>query len=213
MQFSCNRLLVLAPHTDDAELGCGATISRFLADGMDVHVAAFSTAEDSLPPGSYKTTLLDEFLQSMAILGVPEKNCRAYNYPVRRFASHRQEVLDTMIELRRLFKPDVVLGPASSDIHQDHQVIYAEGLRAFKDMTIFGYELPWNQINFRANAFVIVEQRHVDAKWTALRAYVSQLELGRPYFTEDFIKGLARVRGTQVKTDFAEAFELVKIRI
>lgn len=213
MQFSCNRVLVLAPHTDDAELGCGATISRFLADGIEVHVATFSVAEDSLPSGSHKMRLRDEFLQSMAVLGVPEKRCRVYNYRVRRFSEHRQEVLDTLIELRRIVKPDMVLSPAASDIHQDHQVIYAEALRAFKDITIFGYELPWNQINFCANAFVIVEQLHLDAKWNALRAYVSQLEIGRPYFTEDFIKGLARVRGAQVKTDFAEAFELVKIRI
>ena len=39
------RVLVLAPHTDDAELGCGGTIARLLTDGADVLVAAFSTAE------------------------------------------------------------------------------------------------------------------------------------------------------------------------
>ena len=52
MMNSMRRVLVLAPHTDDAELGCGGTIARLLRDGVDVFVAAFSTAEESLPPGA-----------------------------------------------------------------------------------------------------------------------------------------------------------------
>lgn len=52
-----SRLLVLAPHTDDAELGCGATIARALEEGLTVHVAAFSIAEDSLPPDLPRDTL------------------------------------------------------------------------------------------------------------------------------------------------------------
>lgn len=213
MRLSCKRLLVLAPHTDDAELGCGATMARFLDDGSEVYVAAFSTAEESLPPGSYPTQLRDEFLKSMEILGVPEKNLFIYGHPVRKLAAHRQDVLETLIELRRTIKPDMVIGPAASDVHQDHQVLSAEGLRAFKELTLLGYELPWNHIDFRANAFVTVEQCHIDSKLRALRAYNSQIQLGRPYFAQDFITGLARIRGTQVKADFAEAFELVRIRI
>ena len=45
-------LLVCAPHTDDAELGCGGSMARFLEEGWSVHVAAFSNAEASLPAGS-----------------------------------------------------------------------------------------------------------------------------------------------------------------
>ena len=39
-----NRVLVLAPHTDDGELGCGGTISRMVEEGREVYYAAFSTA-------------------------------------------------------------------------------------------------------------------------------------------------------------------------
>ena len=46
------RILVLAPHTDDAELGCGASIVRMLENDREVYIAAFSTAEESLPPGA-----------------------------------------------------------------------------------------------------------------------------------------------------------------
>lgn len=63
-------MLVLAPHTDDAELGCGATIARALEEGVTVHVAAFSIAEDSLPPDVPPDTLEHEFRAAMATMGV-----------------------------------------------------------------------------------------------------------------------------------------------
>jgi len=61
------RLLVLAPHTDDAELGCGGTIARLLEAGTEVYVVALSTADDSLPPGAPPTTLAHEFGQAMQL--------------------------------------------------------------------------------------------------------------------------------------------------
>ena len=45
------RILVLAPHTDDGELGCGAAIARFVEQGAEVHYVAFSTAKESVPKG------------------------------------------------------------------------------------------------------------------------------------------------------------------
>ena len=39
------RILVLAPHTDDGEFGCGGSIARFASEGNEVHYVAFSAAE------------------------------------------------------------------------------------------------------------------------------------------------------------------------
>ena len=206
-------ILAVAPHTDDAELGCGATLVRALEEHAEVHVLVFSTVEDSVPAGQPPTLLRDEFLDSMRTLGVPPDRLQVEGYPVRRLNSHRQEVLDTLIAVRRRIGPDIVLAPASSDVHQDHQVVHQECLRAFKDLTLLGYENPWNHVTFSANAFVTLEERHIDAKWEALQAYRSQLEMGRPYFTRSFIEGLATVRGVQVHAPYAEAFEAVRVRI
>lgn len=207
------RVLVLAPHTDDAELGCGGTIARMIEEHVDVHVAVFSTAEESLPPGSHPGTLKREFLEAMPQLGVPTSNLVVFEYPVRRLSYHRQEVLEELVKLRRTLVPDLVLLPSGSDVHQDHQVVYAEGMRAFRDASILGYELPWNHVTFSAQAFVVLERRHLDLKWKALQAYRSQLELRRPYFCKEFIDSLARVRGTQVRAEYAEVYEVVRVRL
>jgi LmbE family N-acetylglucosaminyl deacetylase len=206
------RLLVLAPHTDDAELGCGGTIARMLEEGVQVTVAAFSSAQESLPADMQPDTLKLEFLSAMKTLGVPDANAIVFDYPVRKLSYHRQEVLEDLVALRRRVQPDAVFLPAGTDLHQDHQVLFNEGLRAFKELTVLGYELPWNHIDFSAQAFFHLERRHVDAKLATLQAYASQIRLQRPYFTAEFVEGLARVRGVQVKCDFAEAFQVLRLR-
>lgn len=206
-------VLVLAPHTDDAELGCGASIARFTEEGSVVFVAVFSSAEESLPVGSPRDLLKQEFYRAMPLLGVKKSNTAVYGYQVRRLSYFRQEVLEEMIKLKKQIHPGMVLLPSGQDVHQDHQVIHMEGLRAFKDTTILGYELPWNHVTFSSQAFIVVKEHHLDKKCQALNEYKSQLELERAYFTRDFLLGLARVRGTQIKETYAEAFDVVRIKI
>ena len=206
------KVLILAPHTDDAELGCGGSMARFLEMGLDIYVAAFSTARASLPPGSDPDLLKNEFEKAMGTLDIPSDHLFIYDYKVRKLNYFRQEVLEELVKLRNSLHPDMVLLPSGSDLHQDHQVVYNEGLRAFKDITVWGYELPWNHITFSAQAFVTLEPRHLEAKWNALQAYESQIQKGRNYFKRSFIEGLANVRGVQVKAEYAEAFEVIRLK-
>jgi N-acetylglucosamine malate deacetylase 1 len=211
--FSDGAILFVSPHADDAELGCGGTIARALEEGADVHVLVFSTAEESRPRGTAPTVLRDEFLAAMSVLGVPSANLQVEGFPVRLLSAHRQEVLEELIRVRARIQPSVIFAPASTDVHQDHEVVHAECLRAFKDLTMWGYELPWNHVGFDANAFVRLERRHLDAKWEALQRYRTQFDLGRSYFSLEFIESLARVRGTQIRVPYAEAFEVERIRV
>jgi LmbE family N-acetylglucosaminyl deacetylase len=207
-----SHVLVLSAHTDDAELGCGGTIARLLANGAVVSVVAFSSAQESLPQGSNGDRLRCEFHRAMTMLGVEPKRAFVHRYPVRRLSHHRQEVLEELVKLKRQLAPEVVFVTASTDVHQDHQVLYGEAVRAFRDITVWGYELPWNHITFSAQAFVELERDHLDRKWASLQAYESQIELQRSYFSKDFIYGLARVRGEQVKAEYAEAFEVIRVK-
>lgn len=207
------RVLVLSPHTDDAELGCGGTMARWIDEGAEVFTAAFSTAEKSLPPGSPAGRLKDECDRSLDEIGVPRDNRFVFDYPVRELGYHRQEVLEQMVRLHRELEPEVVLAPSGADLHQDHAVVHDECVRVFRHLTVMGYELPWNHITFPTQAFVVLTEQHIRRKWAALTKYESQLELERPYFRYDFIESMARVRGVQVKTEFAEAFEMIRIRL
>jgi len=79
-----------------------------------------------------------------------------------------------LIRSRAEFDPQLVLLPNSHDIHQDHQVIHQEGVRAFKHRSILGYELPWNNLTSTSNYHVAVESAHLEAKLAALQCYSSQ---------------------------------------
>ena len=204
-------ILILAPHTDDGELGCGGTIAKFIEDGKKVFCAAFSIAEDSVPMGFAKDALEKEFINAMKVLGVEQKNIFIYKYKVRHFPTFRQDILEDIVKLRKLISPDLVFVPSPNDIHQDHQVVTQEGLRVFKKISILGYELPWNNIVFESRSFVKLERRHIEKKIQALQSYETQKH--RSYLNEDFIWGLARTRGTQFENDYAESFEVLRIII
>ena len=206
------RFLMLAPHTDDVELGCGGTIARFLENDAEIHVAVFSSAEKSVPAGFPKTAIRDEFYKAMLTLGIPKENLTVYNYEVRTLSYHRQEVLEELVSLKKKLNPDMVFLPSSEDLHQDHETLFNEGLRAFKDTTLWGYELPWNTITFPTRGFVTLEDRHIRKKWKALKAYKTQFSMKRPYFTLDYVRGIAKVRGIQVKAKYAEAFDIIRTK-
>jgi N-acetylglucosamine malate deacetylase 1 len=203
------RILVLAPHTDDGEFGCGASLARFLAEGHDVHYVAFSDAEKSVPAGLPPDILRDEVACATNVLGIPSKNLRVLDFEVRTFPAFRQEILEAMVKLNAELDPSMVFLPSSNDTHQDHQTVSAEGFRAFKRTSIFGYELPWNNLTFTSSAFIVVDEAHVQAKINALQCYKSQSE--RSYATGDFVRSMAKVRGTQIGVPFAEAFEAIRL--
>lgn len=203
-----HRVLVLAPHTDDGEFGCGGTISRFAESGKDVFYVAFSAAEEAVPKGYANDVLRQEVNEATKILGIRSANLIVLTYPVRQFPLHRQEILDDMIRLGRDIEPDLVLLPSPNDTHQDHQTVASEGFRAYKKTTMLGYELPWNNLTFQTNAFVLLDERDIERKIEALNCYRSQMD--RHYANGEFIRSLARTRGTQIGHDFAEVFDAIR---
>ena len=199
---------VLAPHTDDGELGAGGTIAKLIESGANVYYFAFSTAEQSVPNGFPKDILSIEVKNATKKLGIKEKNVIIYNYEVRKLNYARQEILEDLIKYRKKIVPDLVLMPSLNDIHQDHLTIAQEGLRAFKNSTILGYELIWNNLIFSTTSFVKLDEKYIDVKCDALYEYKSQR--GRDYMSKEFIFALAKTRGVQIGAKYAESFEVIR---
>ncbi|MFM7766038.1 MAG: PIG-L deacetylase family protein, partial [Sphingomonadales bacterium] len=64
MQIHNQTILILSPHTDDAELGCGGTIRLLLEQGNQVHIAAFSACRHSVLAGFLEDVLVREIKAS-----------------------------------------------------------------------------------------------------------------------------------------------------
>src|ERR1044072_7434177 len=149
----CRRALVLAPDTDDGEFGCGGTMARLVEEGAEVHYIAFSIATRSLPEGFPPDTLRHVVAAATGELGIAAEHLTVHDFDVRTFPDHRQEILELLIEIWNDWTPDCVFMPSLHDVHQDHQTIAQEGLRAFKRTTVLGYEIPWNNFDFAHQAY------------------------------------------------------------
>jgi len=194
-------ILVLCPHTDDGELGCGGTIAKYAEKGEEIHYIALSVP-------SPKKQLLNELTEATKIIGIPKENIHILNYKWREFYTTRQSILDTFIKIRDKYKPETVYCPATTDTHQDHQVVCNEAVRAFREHTLLGYEIPRNNPYFHTHRFEILTKHHVQKKIKALQAYRSQYE--RSHWKPEHWKATMKLRGIQIGTEWAEAFEVIK---
>ena len=193
------KVLVLEPHADDAAIGCGGTIARLVEEEHTV----WSFICTKRTYGDYIKETTDAF----RLLGVGYYT--PLNYDVRLLVEHRQQILDDLIEMKKAFHPDIVLLPSPTDVHQDHSVVAQEGVRAFMDCSVLGYEAPRNEPQTHHTMFYEITEKQLDKKVNAINCYVSQLE-GRLQMGEDFIRSLAKIRGAQIGKKYAEAFTVYR---
>ena len=211
MEIKNKKILVLAPHTDDVDFGMGGTISRLIQDGNEIYQVAFSSASNINIHGTRNEVLIREIKAAAHSLGIRTDNLFIHDYSVRIFEENRQSILDLILYYKSKFNPDVIFCPASTDIHQDHQVIYNETVRAFKFSTILGYNLCWNQISTQNHVFFELNEVSVAKKIKACQCYISQET--RAYYSEDYIKAVLVVNGVHSNKKYAESFECIRVNL
>lgn len=180
----------------------GGTIAKYLEQEKKIYYIAFSAPRE---------VLKEELKNATKMLGIPQDQVILYDFPVRKFSYHRQDILEELVKIRKDLQPDMVFLPSSHDLHQDHKTISEEGIRAFKQDSLLAYELPWNNIIFQTQCFSVLEERHIKKKIDALFCYNSQKH--RNYLNEEFIRGLAIARGVQIQEKYAEVFEIIRWKI
>lgn len=196
--------LCLSPHLDDIELGCGGLISALINQGADVKVISFSFSEESLPTEFTRDDIYRECQEARAILGLNANDNMFFDFKTRYFPSERQQILEEMVKLRNRYNPDLVLLPSSHDIHQDHQVIYNEGCRAFQRAIKLGYQLPWNCTELSNNLKFLMSEESWNKKIQAVQCYQSQLV--KPTFSIESVEVTARYNGNG---KHAESFQFI----
>src|SRR5215210_4151853 len=116
--LNSKNILVLAPHTDDGELGCGGSIAKYISEGKHITYIAFSTCSQVLPEHMPADTLITECQSATKALGIDK--VIFFDFEVRKLLFHRQEILEELLKINNEIQPDAVLLPAQNDVHQDH---------------------------------------------------------------------------------------------
>ena len=212
--MQCNmykKILIISPHTDDGELGCGGTISRFVREGVEIFYVALSDCQNAIPEGFDKEVLKNECLAATTRLGILESNVEILSFENKNFNNYRREIFNTLESIKEKIVPDLTFVPCSFDTHQDHQVVNEESKRVFRrEYSLLGYEEPWNNITMTTNYFVTLNKEDIETKVSSLHCYGSQSFQKKPYFSDEYIWGLAKTRGVQTSNLYAEAFEVIK---
>jgi LmbE family N-acetylglucosaminyl deacetylase len=204
------KYLFVGAHPDDIELGAGGTLAKALANGIECHSAVFSDFKNLSAKGQGVTNsqVGEESIAAQLQLGMKRKDIYFYSFPVRNFEDSRQDILQVLIDNFQGNQYTHIFIPNTLDIHQDHKVVATEAIRAFKFSSLFGYELPWNNVHSNINFYNILEQSQVNLKVNSLKLFISQKN--RFYFAEDKIMTIMKFRGLQIGAEAAEAFEVIR---
>lgn len=193
------KVLVLSPHTDDAELGLGGSIHKHVTKGDTVETIVFT--DWNLPETK------DQCIDAQFILGC--HNVTVYDFVMGKFYEHRGKILQRLYEINQTQKPDFVYVPSGTDAHQDHQTIHQEAMRVFKHCSILGYNLPWNNITSTTHqCFNEISQENLEAKIKAIQCYTT--ESHRTYMSPEYHKSLAIIEGQKIGVQYAESFEVIR---
>jgi LmbE family N-acetylglucosaminyl deacetylase len=207
------RVLFVGAHCDDVELLAGGILFACCASKRKVGVLVFSDHRgivDEAAAAQSRAELAANLAWLRQSTGTePTNHCGAMLPACRgEFESRRAEIYATLERLREDY--DLVVTHASGDTNQDHRQVLAEVVRVFKaHASVWGGEFPNNDVSgFAPSVFVALDAAAVDAKVRMVERYASQRFGGRPYLDPTVVRALARVRGSQIREDAAEAFEI-----
>jgi len=204
MNFYGKRVLFLGAHPDDIELGCGALLHH-IARQTEVLCVTLSDNQKNPDLQNVKS----EHFESMAVLGVSEEKIVLGPFPTRVFPDSRQEILEYFLKLRREFNPDLIFIHSKQDVHQDHNTMTDEALRAFRGITLLGFDVVRSSHGFFPHFLVEVSEEDVNAKIEALSKYETYRD--RYYFNNELTRSIMVRHGALAECPFAEGFDILRI--
>ena len=196
------RILCLGAHSDDIEIGAGATLLQLAkaTPEPEVYWVVFSALG---PRAEEATRSADDFLK-----GVARKQVRIGSFRESYFPSEWPSIKDWFEEIKSDFDPDLVLTHYRDDRHQDHRLLSDLAWNTFRNHLILEYEIPKYDGDLgKPNVFVPLSEAICARKIEFLLNHF-KTQLSKHWFTTSTFDAMHRIRGVECAspTGFAEAF-------
>ena len=204
MNFYGKHVLFLGAHPDDIELGCGALIHH-IKDMSDLLCVTLSDNQKNPDLKNVK----DEHLRSMDVLGISKEKVLFGPFTTRVFPDARQDILEYFLKLRKDFQPDIIFVHSKQDVHQDHNTMSEEALRAFRGITVLGFDVVRSSYGFFPHFLVEVTEEDVNKKIEALSQYETYRD--KYYFNSELTRSIMVRHGALEEVPFAEGFDILRI--
>ena len=202
-------VLCLGAHSDDIEIGCGATMLRLLSERPHITVTWVVLGARGERATEAKASAR-AFLRKAARADIETQAFRDGYFPHEGAA-----IKDYFEDLKARVKPDLIFTHCAGDLHQDHRVTQELTRNTWRNHLILEYEIPKYDGDLgRPNAFVPVTAAHARRK-TALLLKHFGTQRHRHWFDEETFMGLMRLRGLEAAspTRYAEAFHAPKVQL
>jgi LmbE family N-acetylglucosaminyl deacetylase len=202
-------VLCIGAHSDDIEIGAGATILGWIARGirLDVHWVVLSAAGERADEAHASATA---FLAGAARATIDLAKFKDGFFPYQ-----GAEIKAWFEALRGRISPDVILSHTRGDGHQDHREVSKLTWNTFRNHLILEYEIPkWDGDLGRPNAYIAASQAGMARKTELLLEHFGT-QRSKDWFDPQIFMGLARLRGCECRAPdgFADAFHVRKLAL
>jgi LmbE family N-acetylglucosaminyl deacetylase len=202
-------VLCIGAHSDDIEIGAGATILSWIERGvrLDVYWAVLGAAGAR---GEEARASAQAFLGNAASLVIDLATFKDSFFP-----QQGTEIKAWFEELKRRASPDLILSHWRHDAHQDHREVSRLTWNTFRNHTILEYEIPkWDGDVGQPNVYLPTTRELMERKTSHLCHHFGS-QRSKDWFDPEVFMGLARLRGMECRapSGFAEAFHARKLTV
>ncbi|MFC9395514.1 PIG-L deacetylase family protein [Streptomyces sp. NPDC057027] len=202
-----DRIVAVGAHCDDIAIGAGGTLLTLCLARPGIRVDALVLSGGGTEREQEEQAALAAFCPGADL------RLTVLKLPDGRMPAHWEEAKSAVEELRGRTEPDLVLAPRTEDAHQDHRGLAQLIPTAFRDHLVLGYEIvKWDADLGRPVAYQPLSPEIAEQKVRLLQEhYPSQRH--RPWYDREAFLGLARIRGIESQTRYAEAFAVTKLTL
>jgi LmbE family N-acetylglucosaminyl deacetylase len=202
-------VLCLGAHSDDIEIGVGATLLSLMDRGIRLDVQWCVLSGAGVREGEARASA-ESFLSQAARSQIEIMDFRDGFFP------QQGEVIKTWFEaLKPRAEPDLIFTHRRDDAHQDHRQLCDLTWNTFRDHSILEYEIPkWDGDLGQPNLYVPVSESALRRKSDLLISHFGS-QRSKQWFDADTFFALARLRGMECRAPerYAEAFFARKLTV
>jgi LmbE family N-acetylglucosaminyl deacetylase len=195
-------VLCLGAHSDDIEIGAGATLLSMQERGvrLDVHWCVLSGGSEREREARASAA---DFLAA-----AHSSQIEVMSFKDSFFPEQGDAIKSWFNTLRERVDPDVILTHRREDAHQDHRHVCQLTWNSFRDHCILEYEIPkWDGDMCQPNLYVPISANALKRKIELLMRHFGS-QRSKQWFDSETFLGLARLRGMECRAPerYAEAF-------
>ncbi len=209
-------ILFIGAHPDDIELGCGGAIGYFIEKKYEVfcfHLTngAYTNIEGKIIRDSDE--VLETSIKSLKVLGMKQENIFFTDVPATQLKINKERISELQKFIIKNEIKSIFTHPDPDTYHQDHRAahnISLAGARRFVK-NIFTFEIIFNFAGgLMIPNYYIDISKFIDKKVESLRFHKTEYNKFSGEKWINSIISLAKYRGIQVDTNYAEAFYVMK---